>query len=36
MILDVVDLDAVALSAASMLGLALGVDYSLLIVTRFR
>jgi putative drug exporter of the RND superfamily len=29
-------LDAVALSAASMLGLALGVDYSLLIVTRFR
>ena len=25
-----------ALSAASMLGLALGVDYSLLIVTRFR
>jgi RND superfamily putative drug exporter len=36
LILDVVVLDAVALSAASMLGLALGVDYSLLIVTRFR
>ena len=36
LILNVVDLDAVALSAASMLGLALGVDYSLLIVTRFR
>src|SRR3954447_26619462 len=35
-ILDFTDLDAVALSAASMLGLALGVDYSLLIVTRFR
>jgi RND superfamily putative drug exporter len=36
LILNVVVLDAVALSAASMLGLALGVDYSLLIVTRFR
>ena len=36
LILDAADLDAVALSAASMLGLALGVDYSLLIVTRFR
>jgi RND superfamily putative drug exporter len=35
-ILKFADLDAVALSAASMLGLALGVDYSLLIVTRFR
>ena len=35
-ILEFTDLDAVALSAASMLGLALGVDYSLLIVTRFR
>jgi putative drug exporter of the RND superfamily len=30
------DLDAIALSLASMIGLALGVDYSLLIVTRFR
>jgi RND superfamily putative drug exporter len=36
LILKITDLDAVALSAASMLGLALGVDYSLLIVTRFR
>jgi RND superfamily putative drug exporter len=36
LILNIADLDAVALSAASMLGLALGVDYSLLIVTRFR
>jgi RND superfamily putative drug exporter len=36
LILSAVRLDAVALSAASMLGLALGVDYSLLIVTRFR
>ena len=35
-ILEFTDVDAVALSAASMLGLALGVDYSLLIVTRFR
>jgi RND superfamily putative drug exporter len=35
-ILEFADVDAVALSAASMLGLALGVDYSLLIVTRFR
>ena len=30
------DLDAITLSLASMIGLALGVDYSLLIVTRFR
>ena len=36
LILDVADVDAIALSAASMIGLALGVDYSLLIVTRFR
>jgi len=36
LILEFTDLDAVSLSAASMLGLALGVDYSLLIVTRFR
>jgi putative drug exporter of the RND superfamily len=36
LILNLTDVDAVALSAASMLGLALGVDYSLLIVTRFR
>ena len=36
LILEFTALDAVALSAASMLGLALGVDYSLLIVTRFR
>ena len=36
MILRFTDLDAVTLSAASMIGLALGVDYSLLIVTRFR
>jgi putative drug exporter of the RND superfamily len=35
-ILSFTEVDAVALSAASMLGLALGVDYSLLIVTRFR
>jgi putative drug exporter of the RND superfamily len=35
-ILEFTDVDAVALSSASMLGLALGVDYSLLIVTRFR
>jgi len=35
-VLQFTDVDAVALSAASMLGLALGVDYSLLIVTRFR
>ena len=36
LILKLTNLDAVALSAASMIGLALGVDYSLLIVTRFR
>ena len=35
-ILEFTDVDAIALSAASMIGLALGVDYSLLIVTRFR
>ena len=35
-ILEFADLDAIALSLASMIGLALGVDYSLLIVTRFR
>ena len=35
-ILEFAEVDAVALSAASMLGLALGVDYSLQIVTRFR
>ena len=35
-VLEYTDVDAVALSAASMIGLALGVDYSLLIVTRFR
>jgi RND superfamily putative drug exporter len=31
-----VELDAVALSIGSMLGLALGIDYSLLVVSRFR
>ena len=36
LITEVADLDAIALSLASMIGLALGVDYSLLIVTRFR
>jgi RND superfamily putative drug exporter len=36
LILKFASLDAVSLSAASMIGLALGVDYSLLIVTRFR
>ena len=36
LILRFATLDAVTLSAASMIGLALGVDYSLLIVTRFR
>jgi RND superfamily putative drug exporter len=36
LVLEFKELDAVALSAASMIGLALGVDYSLLIVTRFR
>ena len=35
-ITEFADLDAIALSLASMIGLALGVDYSLLIVTRFR
>lgn len=33
---EVIELDSIALSLASMIGLALGVDYSLLIVTRFR
>ncbi|HEX8742842.1 MAG TPA: MMPL family transporter [Thermoleophilaceae bacterium] len=33
---EVVALDATALSLASMLGLALGVDYTLLMVSRFR
>jgi RND superfamily putative drug exporter len=33
---NIVDLDIVALSLASMMGLALGVDYSLLLVSRFR
>jgi RND superfamily putative drug exporter len=36
LIAEFADLDAIALSLASMIGLALGVDYSLLIVTRFR
>ena len=36
LITEFADLDAIALSLASMIGLALGVDYSLLIVTRFR
>ena len=36
LITSITDLDAIALSLASMIGLALGVDYSLLIVTRFR
>ena len=36
LILERADLDAIALSLASGIGLALGVDYSLLIVTRFR
>jgi RND superfamily putative drug exporter len=36
LILEFADLDAIALSLASGVGLALGVDYSLLIITRFR
>ncbi len=36
LILDRADLDAISLSMASGIGLALGVDYSLLIITRFR
>ena len=32
----VTDIDAIAVSLASMMGLALGVDYSLLMVSRFR
>jgi putative drug exporter of the RND superfamily len=35
-ITEFTDLDALTLSLASMIGLALGIDYSLLIVTRFR
>ncbi|HKF79799.1 MAG TPA: MMPL family transporter [Thermoleophilaceae bacterium] len=35
-ILDFASLDAISLSLASGVGLALGVDYSLLIITRFR
>ena len=35
-ILDFAPLDAISLSLASGVGLALGVDYSLLIITRFR
>jgi len=33
---EVFDLDALALSLASMIGLAIGVDYSLIMVSRFR
>ena len=36
LITKVQDLDALTLSLASMIGLALGVDYSLLLVSRFR
>ncbi|MGZ5326518.1 MAG: MMPL family transporter, partial [Solirubrobacterales bacterium] len=36
LILERADLDAISLSMASGIGLALGVDYSLLIITRFR
>jgi putative drug exporter of the RND superfamily len=36
LILGFADLDAIALSLAAGVGLALGVDYSLLIITRFR
>lgn len=35
-LLGVVEVDAFALGAAAMMGLALGVDYSLLVVSRFR
>ena len=35
-LLGVVEIDAFALGAAAMMGLALGVDYSLLVVSRFR
>src|SRR2546421_6015571 len=35
-ITEFANLDAITLSLASMVGLALGIDYSLLIVTRFR
>jgi RND superfamily putative drug exporter len=36
LLLGTVEIDAFALGAAGMMGLALGVDYSLLIVSRFR
>jgi RND superfamily putative drug exporter len=36
LLLGVVTIDAFALGAAGMMGLALGVDYSLLVVSRFR
>lgn len=36
LLLGAVEIDAFALGAAGMLGLALGVDYSLLVVSRFR
>jgi RND superfamily putative drug exporter len=36
LITEIAPLDSIAVSIASMIGLALGVDYSLLIVTRFR
>ena len=36
LVADHMQLDAIALSLASMIGLTLGVDYSLLIVSRFR
>ena len=36
LLLGVVEIDAFALGAAAMMGLALGVDYSLLVVSRFR
>ena len=36
LLLGVVEIDAFALGAAGMMGLALGVDYSLLVVSRFR
>lgn len=36
LLLGVVEIDAFALGAAGMMGLALGVDYSLLVVSRYR
>jgi putative drug exporter of the RND superfamily len=36
LLLGLVEIDAFALAAAGMMGLALGVDYSLLVVSRFR